>query len=140
MNTPITLKEFYKGDRDVVYADQLTPEIQAQVLRTLERANALLAVFYEANPGAYRRGCNSGWRPPAVNAATKNAAKLSKHMTGHAIDIADPDGTLDKWCMTPAGQQALTDIGLWLEHPSATPTWCHVQTVPPGSGRRVFYP
>ena len=140
MKSPITLKEFYLGNRDVIYADQLTPSIREQAVKTLERANALLALFYASHPDTYRRTCNSGWRPPAVNAKTAGAAKLSKHMTGQAIDIADPDGSLDRWCMTPEGQQALVDIGLWLEHPSSTPTWCHVQTVPPGSGRRVFYP
>jgi hypothetical protein len=34
----------------------------------------------------------------------------------------------------------LAEIGLWLEHPISTPRWCHVQTVPPKSGKRVFTP
>ena len=59
-------------------------------------------------------------------------------MTGHAIDISDPEGDLDEWCLEH--QDVLQTIGLWMEHPSATKGWCHVQTIPPKSGRRCFYP
>lgn len=136
----ITLALYWMG-RDKKYASELTPEIVANATEMCKRANALLALFYMANPGEKTdRGVNSGWRPPAVNAAIKNAAKKSNHMLAKAIDIADADGKLDAWLMTDAGQKALEDIGLWMEHPSATRGWCHVQTVPPRSGRRVFHP
>lgn len=136
----ITLEQYYKG-RDKLYSADLTEEIKINAVETLRRANELLKRFYAANPNSYKtRGCNSGWRPPAVNAATKNAAKKSSHMLAKAIDIGDDDERLDSWLMTPEGQKALTDIGLWMEHPSATPRWAHVQTSPPASGRRVFFP
>lgn len=136
----ITLQMFYKG-RDKQYAKDLTEDIKTNAIETVRRANQLLELFYAHNPSAVReRDCNSGWRPSAVNAQVKNAAPKSKHMLGLAIDIGDDDGMLDKWLMTPNGQKALTTIGLWMEHPSATPRWSHLQTVPPGSNRRVFYP
>jgi hypothetical protein len=83
---------------------------------------------------------SSGWRPPAVNAAQRGAAVNSKHMTGRAVDVYDPDGDLDEWLMTGDGQRALKEIGLWLEHPSATKGWSHLQSIPPRSQNRVFYP
>lgn len=135
----ITLEQFWKG-RDKQFAAELTPTIVANAKETLRRANLLLDIYEKQGGACGPRGCNSGWRPPEVNAATQGAAKMSKHMTGQAIDITDTDNQLDKWLMTPVGQKALTDIGLWMESPSATPGWAHVQTVPPGSGRRVFYP
>jgi hypothetical protein len=61
-------------------------------------------------------------------------------MTGQAIDIYDPDGDLDDWLMTIEGLAALEALGLWIEHPSATKSWSHLQTIPPKSRRRVFYP
>lgn len=134
----ITLQQFYKG-RNVQYANELTPEIAANAVETLARANKLLDIFYAKNKSALKRGCNSGWRPPEVNKSVANAAKKSLHMTGKAIDIEDEDEMLDKWCMTDVGRKAMLDIGLWLEHPISTPRWCHLQTVPPGSGNRVFY-
>lgn len=136
----ITLEMFYKG-RDKQYACDLTPEIQTNAVETLRRANLLLERFYAANPAAaHSRGCNSGWRPPSVNACTQGAAKKSNHMLGKAIDISDDDEALDSWLMSAEGQAALGEIGLWMEHPSSTPRWAHVQIVPPGSGHRVFNP
>lgn len=79
----------------------------------------------------------SGYRPAAINAAV-GGAKKSNHMTGNAIDLADADGKLDAWCM--ANLDILERLGLWLEHPDATPTWCHLQRVAPRSKNRVFRP
>lgn len=112
---------------------------------TIECANKLLAlaktagVSLEASP---RTGSivSSGWRPPAINAATPGAAMRSHHLACRAVDLFDPDGDLDDWLMTDGGQRALQDIGLWMEHPAATKGWAHLQTKPPRSGRRVFYP
>jgi hypothetical protein len=135
----ITEKQYWKG-RDIQYADQLTDMIRANAAETMRRANALLALFMQANPRAADRDSNSGWRPREVNLKTKNASPTSKHMTGEAVDISDDDEALDRWLMTPEGHKALESCGLWMEHPSATPRWCHLQTRPPGSGKRVFYP
>lgn len=135
----ITLEQFWMK-RDKAYASDLTDEILENAKVMVERTNKLLELFYKANPNATKRGVNSGWRPPSVNQKTKGAAPKSNHMMGRAIDIGDQDGQLDKWLMTVDGQNALEMIGLWMEHPYATPGWAHVQTVPPRSGRRVFYP
>ena len=135
----ITLADYWMG-RDERFAGDLTTAIRDNAKLTVDRANALLERFAAATGNTTPRRVNSGWRPPAVNAATRNAAPRSKHRTGEAIDIGDDDEALDRWCMTPAGRAALEALGLWLEHPSATPRWCHVQTVPPRSGNRVFHP
>ena len=135
----LTLEQFYKG-RDTLYANELTAEINSNAIETLNRVNKLLDIFYAKSKTTTSRGVNSGWRPPEVNKKVANAAKKSLHMIGKAIDIEDEDEALDKWCMTDVGRKAMLDIGLWLEHPSSTPRWCHLQTTPPGSGNRVFYP
>jgi hypothetical protein len=63
------------------------------------------------------------------------------HCLGQAIDINDSDGALDMFCMANSEDGGLLEqIGLWLEHPDSTTSWCHVQIVPPGSGKRVFHP
>lgn len=131
--------------RDVKYAASLTPEIVAAAAVWVERENKLLARAAEFGIALHKYDptgtlLTSGWRPPLVNAKTKGAATNSKHMTGQAGDVYDPDGNLDDWLMSPIGQQALHDLGLWMEHPSATKGWSHTQTIPPHSGNRVFYP
>lgn len=127
----IALADYWMG-RDAAYPQDLTGEIEANAEELLRRVNKLLAEFGEA------RAVRSGWRPPAVNEATAGAAPRSKHMTGQAIDLDDPEGDLDEWCF--ARPDRLEALGLFQEHPGATKSWTHLQSVPPRSGNRVFWP
>lgn len=129
----ITLTDYWMG-RDREFPLALTPQIEKNAALTVQLANALLVRFGEG------RKATSGWRSPEVNAKTAGAAPNSKHMTGQAIDLADPEGDLDDWLMSAEGQAAMAELGLWHEHPAATKGWAHLQTVPPRSGRRTFYP
>lgn len=140
----ILLADYFMGRREQ-YPLAMSPEIERQALLTCELASKLLeqartyGVSLDVNPKT-RSLVASGWRPPAYNATVAGAAPNSKHMTGQAIDIYDPDGDLDDWLMTGEGQAALMALGLWMEHPSATKSWSHLQTIPPRSSKRVFYP
>lgn len=127
----ITLADYYQG-RDAQFPEELTDELRTNAASTVDRVNQLLEAFGED------RKVNSGWRPAVVNAAIPHAAKKSKHMTCQACDLSDPNGSLDAWCMN--NLDALEHIGLWLEHPDSTPSWTHVQIVPPNSAKRVFKP
>lgn len=128
----LTLADYFMG-RDVVHADELDVTLRANALATVSRVNALLHLA-----GAAEATVNSGWRPYSINAAIPNASARSRHLTCQAIDLRDRDGILDAWCLRNLDR--LAELELWLEHPCATPGWCHVQTVPPKSGRRVFMP
>lgn len=55
----------------------------------------------------------------------------SKHLYGQAVDIADPNQKLQKWCLDNEDQ--LISIGLWMESFDVTINWCHFQIVPYGS-------
>lgn len=140
----ITTDDYFMGRREQ-HPLALTPAIEREAHRTVGLVNAMLSramlagVHTVSNP---RTGTpvSSGWRPPVVNAGTPGAAVNSKHMTGQAVDLYDPDGDIDDWLMSTAGQAVLAELGLWLEHPAATKGWAHLQTVPPRSQRRVFYP
>jgi hypothetical protein len=125
----ITVAEYYMG-RDKKYP--LAEQQRENAEETVAKANLLLSRFGEA------RRVTSGWRPPAVNTATPQAAKRSLHISCEAVDLEDEDGTLDDWCLENPG--ILQEIGLWQEHPAATKGWCHLQIAPPKSGKRVFYP
>ena len=75
-----------------------------------------------------------GFRPQSCPIGKTN----SHHKEGRAVDRFDPDGRIDMWCM--ANQPALRAHGICIEHPDTTPTWSHWQSVPPASGKTVFYP
>ena len=126
----ITVAE-YIGQHLQGHEAELTEDIQTNAAIVCGRANQLLLEFGED------RSLRSGWRPAAINNKVGGAPR-SKLMTGHAVDIADPDGTLDAWCKD--NPEVLERLGLWLEIDTATPTWTHVQCVPPRSGNRFFYP
>ncbi len=111
---------------------ELTDILRANAQVTVDKANQLLAAFGE------ERGLRSGWRPQSVNDATPNAAHHSRHITCEAIDIEDEDKRLQEWCA--ANLPTLANIGLWQENAIATPSWVHVQIVPPPTGMRVFFP
>lgn len=131
----ITSEDFMMG-RNKIYPPSEAMLKNAE--ETIYRTNLLLSLYYQANQDAERTKVTSGYRPAIINAATPNAAPRSKHITCEAVDLADPEGELDDWCMDNG--KALEQVGLWQEHPSATKGWCHLQIVPPKSGRRVFYP
>ena len=128
----ISPEDFWKG-RDEKYAEELTDEIRSNAENTLAKVNELLT-----RAGRTMDRCASGWRPRAVNEATANSGAASRHLTGQAADVVDLDRSLAHWCVNHLGD--LEEIGLWMEDPRWTPTWTHLQTVPPKSGKLVYIP
>jgi uncharacterized protein YcbK (DUF882 family) len=125
----ITILDYLMG-REVEYP--VTPEMLKDAEDLVSKVNRVLHEFGED------RAVSSGYRPAAINATIKNAAKKSNHMVCRACDLHDPDGRLDDFCVS--NLQLLEDIGLWLESGTSTPGWCHLQIVPPKSNNRIFLP
>lgn len=136
----ITIKDYLMGRDERNF---LHPEVKKSAENTVLVVNRLLSYFpgygvvLEAHPST-KTVISSGWRPAELNAWTPGAAPKSKHITGCACDIYDPDGAIDDFLMD--NNWLLKELGLFMEHPSATKGWCHVQTVPPKSGKLIFYP
>lgn len=129
----ITLEDYFGAH---TATSQPSQETKDNALALLAKVNALLRGI--DLPEAKNPRVNSGWRPAWYNATVLNAAPKSKHITGQAIDLYDPEGSLDEFLMENRPQ--LVEHGLYMEHPLATKGWCHLQTVAPRSGNRVFYP
>lgn len=127
----LKLADYYMG-RDREFRAELTRELRANARDIIRRVNRLL------KRAGIAADVSSGWRPVAINASVPGAAPGSRHISCLAIDLADRNGDLDAWCL--ANLEVLAELGLWLEHPDATPGWCHLQTRPPRSGNRVFSP
>ncbi len=130
----ITYSQYWSG-HDTQFPDEFTPTVKLRSEELVDKVNNLLTVW-----GGFTQ-ITSGWRPAEVNAAlviSRGAAKKSNHMKGLAVDLLDKAGNLDTWCL--ANLKVLEDNGLYLEDPASTEGWCHLQSVPPKSGRRVFKP
>lgn len=124
----------------------MTPDMRRNASVLLAAVNALLheaavqgAYDFPVNPftGTNISGSKGGSGDGGFRAAdsTTGAAK-SQHKQANAVDVYDPVQKLDNWLK----DATLTLFGLYREHPSATPTWCHLQRIGPPSGRRTFYP
>lgn len=120
-----------------------TREIEVNARQLLITVNALQefmianGVAFPINPATNSNVSGKrygGFRPPET---TVGAAR-SNHKRALAIDLFDPVGKIDAWCMAHLPQ--LEAFGIWIEHPERTSKWAHWQIVPPASGNRVFYP
>jgi hypothetical protein len=115
------------------YPTYMTPQIEHDAEILVACVNVVAA---RANLTAK---VSSGWRPAPYNATVSGASRTSLHMVGRAVDLDDQDGHLDDFFMSKAGEALLVEFGIWHEHPSSTPRWCHLQSKPPPSGNRHFY-
>lgn len=68
---------------------------------------------------------------------TLRVPAFSRHLSGQAVDISDPDGTLYEWCIE--NLPLLEETGLWIEEKDSEKR-VHFQSVAPKSGKRVFSP
>lgn len=68
--------------------------------------------------------------------SSPTGAPNSAHKEAKAVDVFDPDGSLDTW-ITDA---CLSRHGLYREAPESTVGWCHLQSKSPRSGHRTFIP
>lgn len=125
----ISMSDYYMG-RDLRFKEELTDAHRMNAEMTVAKANTLLERFGE------ERHVVSGWRPALINNATRGASPTSKHMLCQAVDLEDHNKGLMNWCLN--NPDILAEIGLWVEDTRDTPTWVHVQTVPPNSGHRFF--
>ena len=125
----ITREEILMG-RDEQYP--LNDEQEANLAKLLESLNKFRSIYGKP------MFVSSGYRPANINANVPGAAKKSNHIVCLACDFADKDGSLDQWCSD--NLSVLEDCGLWLESPTHTPGWCHLQAIAPRSNRRVFIP
>lgn len=80
----------------------------------------------------------SGLRSAADQARINPKAPHSKHMAGQAADILDEDGSFKKWIQE--NMSLMEHIDVYFEDFATTVNWAHIQSVPPGSGHRVFIP
>lgn len=112
----------------------------SELLRLVNEVYAQAAIDGCELPDNPATGCgvsgsgNGGFRPGDCTVGAKD----STHKTGQGIDRYDPHRQFASWCL--AHPQPLIDRGLHMEDPRWTPTWVHLQSVPPKSGRVVYVP
>lgn len=114
----------------------ITPEIESNLKTLLTRLNALGNVYGKAM--IVSSGLRSEQLQKVLISTGRSTATHSKHLTGEAADIYDPDGIFWQWLMDNINLVEQTQ--LWLEDKKYCPMWVHCQIVPPLSGKRIFIP
>ncbi len=104
---------------------------------TARRVSMLLTSFSSSSKEHYERRVRSGFRDVESNRIA-GGAKNSAHLWGMAVDLEDVDRKLSQWCLQNI--DLLKHFQLWIENPSKTPTWLHVQTRFVSSRSQVFEP
>lgn len=123
----LTLEQYFMGrDADYPLNEGLIKNASSVILR----ANLLLHFF-----GEYRH-ITSGYRPKEINDKIPGAAKNSLHMICMAVDLEDHGQRLSHFCIE--NKDSLIQARLWMESPKPGAKHCHLQIIPPLSGKRVF--
>lgn len=138
-----------------------TPEQETAAQDLLDRVQTLTAEAEE--DGAYHRprcpntgteisgskggSGDGGFR---LTTATTGAGNSSHKVlpadkpAGAGVDVYDPGDHLDTWLDQyengDGSNSKLHEHGLWREHPSKTPTWCHLTNRSVGANKQTFYP
>ena len=136
----IRIDEYFAGHSG---HSEISESIKQNAVELLESVNQLMleaqedGVGFTINPKtkSYISGSgNGGFRP---SNSTVGASK-SKHKTGNGADIYDPERMFASWALANKGK--LADAGLYIEDPRWTPSWLHLQNIPPNSGQIVYRP
>lgn len=139
----ITLNHYFG---EFLHSPEVTTLHVAHAIKLLDGVSNLMQAAVEAgvrfpiNPVTKSQVSGAqygGWRPRACPIGSPG----SSHKEGRGIDLYDPTNEIDAWCAmqaSPGG--ALERFGLYIEHPTSTPRWCHLTDRAPSSGNRVFYP
>lgn len=125
----ITKEEYLMGR---IKEEDLPDEYKKNMEELLDKINKLLALYKKPVT------LNSGYRSSEDQLRINPKAPKSKHTECAAIDLGDRSLSFRYWCLI--NLKELIDLGLYMEDPSHTPTWTHLQCIPPHSGSRIFLP
>lgn len=139
----ITLEQYFGkfiGHPDVTATHKAAAGILLAACNQLANFAKQDGVVFQINPftkSVVSGSLYGGFRPQDC----KIGAPKSSHKTAQAVDLYDPLGAVDAWCMAHIEKGGrLEQCGIYLEHPSKTNGWSHWTTRRPGSGNRVFLP
>lgn len=110
-------------EKEITRGQPIPNELRENLNTLLKRLNKF-AYYIDACHGYHiPLIVTSGYRTPEHNAAI-GGAKRSCHCQCMAVDIRDRDGKIKEWVKSTVG--ILEKCDLYMEHPSATPNWVHL--------------
>lgn len=156
----ISLEQYF-NDPHVGEPKTHTPEDEERARDLLARRQALREEYYAATgrgpdidpdtgteiSGKKNGDGDGGFR---IRGSATSAGRKSSHEEACGVDDSDQQNLFDDWLSgfdvngsveTGFLENAMLEKhGLYREAPAATPTWCHLTTRAPKSGKRTFIP
>lgn len=120
----ITREEILKGQ-------ECPPELEQNLEHHLICLNKFRAIY------GIPMYCTSGLRSLEHNIVI-GGKPGSAHLSAQASDWLDDKGDIKAFIASRP--DTLEECGLYMEDPLHTPTWCHLQSRPPVSNKRIFIP
>lgn len=133
----ISMEELLKGAK----LEEQDQSIQNNLVILLEKMNKIREAY--GKPMVVTSGLRDMqnhlriYREKGITDISKIPMK-SKHLYGLAVDIADGNGDLNKWCKE--NEEYLRNLGIWLE--TRQGGWQHFQIAPYGSyneSKSIFF-
>jgi len=131
-NVPLTPTQEAAQDRLVYVVNELERRsgVPCRLSSPLRTAEEHIAIYKKL-----------GRQPP------KRSNHLFKNLDGtegtaSACDIVDRDDKLKNYVVQnhTGSKSILVELGAYIEDPSTTDTWLHIQVTPPASGNHIFIP
>jgi hypothetical protein len=122
---------------DATLEKKMAAEKMLASVNALRAEAAADGVKFEVNPntGNFISGNgHGGFRPEDCPIG----ADHSTHKDGRGVDNHDPLRRFAYWCRHH--EDRLKEHGLYMEREEWTPTWVHLQNVPPRSGKIAYIP
>jgi hypothetical protein len=120
------------SENEILRGQNITSEMRENLKNLLIAVNKFRSIYGKAMI------VTSGYRSPEHNKAIGGAPN-SKHCQCLAVDFADYDGELKRFCQKD-NYKVLIECSLWMEASEFCPSWLHVTISPPASGHREFKP
>lgn len=125
-----TLEQYLNAGQEHYTADQLDSTSLKNATNLINKVNALgeLVDYHNIITSGYRS------RERQIEIYRQKGEKPalgSKHLSGHALDIYDPNGELKEKLLNTAVLDRARDLGLYFENFNSTPNWVHIQDEAP---------
>lgn len=133
-----TIDNYLQSGQEKYTKSTIRPEHYNNAQKLVNKVNELGELI------DYHGVISSGYRSPERQRQIyaqkgEKPAMGSKHLSGHALDIADPQGELKKKILNRKVLEKLKDLDLYLENFDMTKTWVHIQDEAPGfCGKQIW--
>lgn len=130
----ITMEQYLNAGGDTNFKGRMTTEQYNNAAELIDKTNKLISVLDLKNGVILTSGGRTKEHHRQIyQQRGQKAPEGSAHLSGQALDIYDPDGSIKKQLINnPRVAEIMKREGIYIENPNMTGSWLHIQTKKPG--------